>query len=214
MEVNEIISADQEELLIPLDEYLAAGIHIGTQIATRSMERFVYRVRNDGLYVLDVRTTNERIKTAGKFLSRYEPSAIVVISARQYGQRPAKVFAKVVNCNGIVGRFIPGTLTNPSVETFIEPEILLISDPRADRQALKEAVIAGIPVISLCDTDNTTENIDLIIPTNNKGRKALGLIHYLLARQTLRERGEIPPDGDPGVSPRLFISTLKKETTI
>jgi len=185
-----------EGLLIPLEQYLAAGVHIGTRIKTKSMAEFVYRVRPDGLYVLDVRKTDERIRIAAKMLARYEPHKILVTSARQYGQKPAKKFSELTGTHVIVGRFVPGTLTNPLYPGYIEPDILMVTDPRADRQAVSEAMEARIPVIALCDTDNITANVDFVIPTNNKGRKALALIYWLLARQVLRERGELPPEGE------------------
>ncbi|MHA1594700.1 MAG: 30S ribosomal protein S2 [Candidatus Baldrarchaeia archaeon] len=185
-----------DTLLVPLDQYLAAGVHIGTKIKTGYMAQYIYRTRPDGLYVLDVRKTDERIRIAAKFLSRFEPSKILAVSARQYGQRPVKKFAEVVGAIAIPGRFIPGTLTNPSSKYYVEADVIIITDPRADRQAVQEAVDARIPIVALCDTDANTAYIDLVIPTNNKGRKALSLIYWLLARQILRERGAIPPDGD------------------
>jgi len=151
---------------------------------------YIYRVRTDGLYVLDVQSTDKRIRLAAKFLAKYEPSKILVVSARQYGQRPATMFSKAIGAIANVGRFIPNTLTNPAFEDFIEPDCLIATDPSGDAQAVNEAVDAGIPVIALCDTNNMTSNVDLVIPTNNKGRKALTLIYWLLARQVLRERGE------------------------
>ncbi len=154
------------------------------------MMPYIYRVRTDGLYVLDVQSTDKRIRLAAKFLAKYEPSKILVVSARQYGQRPATMFAKAIGATANVGRFIPNTLTNPAFEGFIEPDVLIATDPSGDAQAVNEAVDAGIPVIALCDTNNMTSNVDLVIPTNNKGRKALTLIYWLLARQVLRERGE------------------------
>ena len=191
------IEADQitEELLIGLDEYLAAGVHIGTRIGTHSMKQFIYLVRSDGLYVLDVRATDERIRTVAKFLARYEPQQIAVFSARQYGQVPSSKLAKTCNFKSLPGRFIPGTLTNPEFTGFIEPEVILVTDPRADKQAIKEANKVGITVVALCDTDNELKGVDLIIPSNNKGRRALALVYWLLAREVLRARGEIPPDG-------------------
>lgn len=178
------------ETLIPIDEYLAAGVHIGTQQKTSDMMNYIYRVRTDGLYVLDVQSTDKRIRLAGKFLANYDPSQILVVSARQYGQRPATMLAKAIGAKAIVGRFIPNTLTNPNFAGYIEPDVLLATDPSGDSQAVNEAMDAGIPVIALCDTNNMISNVDLVIPTNNKGRKALTLIYWLLARQILRERNE------------------------
>ncbi|TGC11449.1 30S ribosomal protein S2 [Methanolobus halotolerans] len=169
--------------LVPIDEYLAAGVHIGTQQKTENMMRFVYRVRTDGLYVLDIQATDERIKLAANFLSEYDPSRILVVSARQYGQFPAKIFAKAIGARSMVGRFIPGTLTNPTVEHFFEPDAVIVTDPTGDAQVIKEANDIGIPVVAFCDTNNMTSNVDLVIPTNNKGRKALSLVYWLLARE-------------------------------
>ncbi|MGA7076348.1 MAG: 30S ribosomal protein S2 [Halobacteriota archaeon] len=178
------------ESLIPVDEYLAAGVHIGTQQKTEDMKRFVYRVRADGLYVLDVKATDDRIKTAAKFLSKFDPARILVVSARQYGQFPATMFAKVIGAKSLVGRFIPGTLTNPEYRDFTEPDVVVVTDPIGDAQAVKEAVDVGVPVVAMCDTNNMTMHIDIVIPTNNKGRKALALIYWLLAQEIAKLRGQ------------------------
>jgi len=183
-------TTDEYETLIPIDEYLAAGIHIGTQQKTKSMMDYIYRVRTDGLYVLDVQATDWRIRMASKFLARYDPTKILVVSARQYGQRPATMFAKSIGGKSIVGRFVPNTLTNPNFQDYTEPDVVLVTDPNGDSQAVNEALYVGIPVVALCDTNNMTANVDLVIPTNNKGRKALTLIYWLLAREILKERGE------------------------
>jgi small subunit ribosomal protein S2 len=178
------------ESLIPVDEYLAAGVHIGTQQKTEDMKRFVYRVRADGLYVLDVKATDDRIKTAAKFLSKFDPPRILVVSARQYGQFPATMFARVIGAKSLVGRFIPGTLTNPGYREFMEPDVVVVTDPIGDSQAVKEAVDIGVPVVAMCDTNNMTMHIDVVIPTNNKGRKALALIYWLLAKEITKLRGQ------------------------
>jgi len=188
---DEVITpAEDYETLIPIDEYLAAGIHIGTQQKTKSMMDYIYRVRTDGLYVLDVQATDKRIRLAAKFLAKYDPSKILVVSARQYGQRPATMFSKSIGAKAIVGRFIPNTLTNPTFYDYVEPDVVVVTDPSGDSQAINEAIDVGIPVVALCDTNNLTSNVDLVIPTNNKGRKALTLIYWLLAKEVLKERGE------------------------
>ncbi|OYT63613.1 30S ribosomal protein S2 [Methanosarcinales archaeon ex4572_44] len=185
------------ESLISIDEYLSAGIHIGTQQKSREMLKFVYRVRTDGLYVLDIQKTDERIRAAAKLLSKYNPSRILIVSARQYGYHPTTKFAQVIGAKAITSRFIPGTLTNPKLDVYTEPDILVVTDPRGDSQAVNEAIKIGIPVIALCDTNNSTTNIDLIIPTNNKGRKALALIYWLLAKTIKAERGDTTFNYEP-----------------
>ncbi len=186
-----------EDQLTTLDNYLAAGIHIGTQQKNADMKLYIYKVRDDGLYVLDVKKTDNKIKEAAKFLSKFSPEKILVVSRRQYGQKPIEDFAELTGATAIAGRFIPGTLTNPNLRTFIEPEVLVVTDPRGDGQALKEASKIGIPVLALCDTDNAMAGVDIAIPTNNKGRKALTIVYWLLTRETLRERGQLSGDFVP-----------------
>ncbi len=201
----------EEELLLPRDSLLSAGIHIGTRIKTRDMEKFIYRVRPDGLFVLDVKKTDERIRVAAKFLSRFEPSKIAAAGARLYAQEPVKRFCEVTGAIPIVGRFIPGLLSNPLYPGHIEPNVIIVSDPKADSQAVDEASSLGIPVVALCSTDNDFSGVDLAIPTNNKGRRALAVIYWLLARQILRERGELPPDKDLQLSIEDFEAKISKE---
>ncbi|NJE05983.1 30S ribosomal protein S2 [Thermococcus sp. M36] len=180
-----------EEYLVPLDQYLAAGVHIGTQQKTQDMKKFIYRVRQDGLYVLDVRKTDERLRVAGKFLAKFDPESILAVSVRLYGQKPVKKFGEVTGARAIPGRFLPGTMTNPNVKNFFEPDVLIVTDPRADHQAMKEAIEIGVPIVSLVDTENFLSYVDVAIPTNNKGRKALALIYWILAREILYNRKEI-----------------------
>ncbi|KZX12571.1 30S ribosomal protein S2 [Methanobrevibacter filiformis] len=182
------------ELLIPLDKYLAAGLHIGTQQKTHDMEKYIFRVRSDGLYVLDIRKTDERIRAAAKFLAKYDPEDILVVATRQYGQAPVKKFGSLVGSKTIPGRFIPGTLTNPNYSKFIEPKIIVVTDPRSDSQAIIESKQNGIPVLALCDTENLLSTVDIVIPVNNKGRKAIALVYWLLAREILRIKGIIGED--------------------
>ncbi|MGQ9641368.1 MAG: 30S ribosomal protein S2 [Candidatus Bathycorpusculaceae bacterium] len=193
------------------DALLSAGIHIGTRMKTGDMEKFIYRVRPDGLFVLDVKKTDERIRVAAKFLARFEPAKIAAAAARLYAQEPVKKFCEATGATPVIGRFIPGLLTNPLYPNRIEPEVLIVSDPRADSQAVKEASTAGIPVVALCSTDNEFLGVDLVIPTNNKGRRALAVVYWLLARQTLRERGELPQDKDLPLTIEDFEAKISRE---
>lgn len=201
----------EEELLLPQDTLLSAGVHIGTRMRTKDMEQFIYRVRADGLFVLDVKKTDERIRVAAKFLARFEPSKISAVAGRLYGQSPVEKFCDVIGATPIVGRFIPGMLSNPLYPDRLEPGVIIVSDPKADVQAVKEAASIGIPVIALCSTDNDFSFVDLVIPTNNKGRRALAVIYWLLARQILRERGEIPEDSDPSQTIEDFEIKLTRK---
>lgn len=201
----------EEELLLPRDTLLSAGTHIGTRMKTRDMEQFIYRVRPDGLFVLDVKKTDERIRITAKFLARFEPSKIAVAAARLYAQEPVRKFCEVTGAVPIVGRFIPGLLSNPLYPNRIEPDVVIVSDPRADSQAVKEASSVGIPLIALCSTDNDFSGVDLVISTNNKGRRALAIIYWLLARQILREKGELPPDKDLPLTVEDFETKISRE---
>ncbi len=204
-------SGELKEPLIDMEQYLASGVHIGTRQKTGDMAPYVYRVRSDGLFVLDVRKADERIAAAAKLISKYDPEDVYAVSARQYGQRPVAKFGEVTDVETRAGRFIPGTLTNPSYEGYREPELLLITDPVADEQPLREASKIGIPVIGVCDTDNKTRNIDLVVPANNRGREALALLYWLLAKQVLRERGELEEDESWDVSLDEFKTQFPEE---
>jgi small subunit ribosomal protein S2 len=201
----------EEELLMPQDTLLSAGIHIGTRMKTGDMEPFIYRVRPDGLFVLDVKKTDDRMRAAAKFLARFEPTKVAAAAARLYAQEPVKKFCEVTKSTPVIGRFIPGLLSNPLYPNHIEPEVLVVSDPRADAQAVKEAAVIGIPVVALCSTDNEFAGVDLVIPTNNKGRRALAVIYWLLARQVMRERGELPADKDLALAIDDFEAKITKE---
>lgn len=204
-------TAQEEELLMARDTLLSAGIHIGTRMKTVDMEPFIYRVRPDGLFVLDVKKTDDRIRVAAKFLARFEATKVAAASTRLYAEEPVEKFCQVTGATPVVGRFIPGMLSNPLYPHRIEPEVLIVSDPRADAQAVKEAAAVGIPVVALCSTDNEFAGVDFVIPTNNKGRRALAVIYWLLARQVLRERGELPPDKDLPLTIDDFEAKMARE---
>lgn len=185
---------DEGKMLVPEETYMTSGVHIGTRQKTSDIKDFIYKVRNDGLYIIDVKKTDERIRNAAKFLVKYNPSKVLVVSVRLYGQKPIKKLGEFTGMQIVEGRFRPGILTNPNSKDFLEPEIILLTDPLADIQALHEAENIGIPVIALCDTNNETKFIDFIIPTNNKGRRALALIYWLLTKEILKARNEIKTD--------------------
>ncbi|MCI4341809.1 MAG: 30S ribosomal protein S2 [Thermoplasmata archaeon] len=177
------------ELLLPEETYLTSGVHIGTQQKSASMRRFVYKIRYDGLYVLDIKETDRRIRLASQFLARFPPEKILAVSQRQYGQKPVRLFAKSIGAVSFSERFVPGCLTNPALTEYLEPKVLVVTDPATDQQALSEAVSIGIPVVGICDVNNETRNVDFVIPANNKGRVALATVYWLLARETLKARG-------------------------
>ncbi|MFX1456379.1 MAG: 30S ribosomal protein S2 [Promethearchaeota archaeon] len=188
---EELIDKDEERKQL----YLSCGIHIGTKLLTGDARRFIYRQTNYGLYVIDLTKTDERLQIAAKFLSKYIEEGsdrVIVTSVRRYGKEPVKKFCEVLGCKSVITRFIPGSLTNPLIDTYIkDASVVVIVDPHADKVILREAKLARIPVISLFDTDDTLTGVDLAIPANNRGKKALGLAFWLLARQIMLELGKI-----------------------
>jgi small subunit ribosomal protein S2 len=189
-----------ENLLLPQEVLLSAGVHIGTRVKTKDMEPFIYKVRPDGLFVLDMEQMNERIKIVSRFLSRMDPSKVVVASSKRYGRTPVEKFCEVIGAHAAIGRFTSGTFTNPQFADFFEPVAIIVTDALADQQIVEEASQIGIPVISLCSTDNSLSNVDLVIPVNNKGRRSLAIVYWLLAREILREKGTLPTSGEFGAS--------------
>ena len=186
----------EETFLVPQDTYLKSGIHIGTKFKTRYMERFIYKTRPDGLSVLNLQKINERIRLAVNFLSKYEPEDIVIVSRRENGWKPAKLFGKLTGAKVYAGRYPPGILTNPNLDNFVEAKVLVATDSWPDRNAIKDAMNIGIPIIALCDTNNQTNNIDFVLPCNNKGKKSLGLIFYIITKEFMKAKGMIKADSE------------------
>ena len=173
---------------------LSTGIRVGTLVKTKSMSQFVSRTRSDGLHIIDVSKTLTRIEIAAKFISKLDLNRIVVYSSREYGKTPVNKFAEITNTISLTGRFMPGTFTNPLYPGHIDPDAVIVTDPAMDLQAVTEATQIGVPVLAICDTDNLTENVDFIIPANNRGRKALAAVMWLLSRSVLLHLGKLLHD--------------------
>lgn len=208
---------EAEEKIIDKDEaqkqlYLSCGIHIGTKLLSGDARRFIYRQTNYGLYVIDLTQTDKRLKIVAKFLSKYVEEGsdrVIVSSVRRYGKEPVKKFCEVLGCRAIVNRFIPGSLTNPIIDTYVkDASVVVIIDPHADKVILREAQLARIPVVSLFDTDDTLVGIDLAVPANNRGKKALGLVFWILARQIMLELGKISSEDEFPYTLEEFTSKI------
>ncbi len=173
---------------------VSTGIRIGTTLKTKYMAAYVAKTRNDGLHIIDMNKTLSRIDTVGKFISRFQPSHVVVYTSREFGKTPVEKFAELTGCKAITKRFMPGTFTNPQLPFYTDTDLLIVVDPALDRQAIVEASSIGVPVVALADTDNTTEDVDVVIPANNRGRRSLAAVFWLLARSVLIHSGTLSVD--------------------
>lgn len=180
--------AKKERLYVPREKYLSAGVHIGMTSKTADMKRFIYKIRPSGLAVMNIGLLDKRIGIAANLLAGKKK--ILAVSKKENGFEPIRKFAEAVSAKAIAGRFMPGSLTNPTYKEFFEPDVVIVTDPGIDKQAVREAVQMRIPIIALADTFNETSYVDFILPCNNKGKKSLALIYWLLAKIIVEKRAE------------------------
>jgi len=169
------------------NKILSTGIRVGTEVKTKFMIPYITQSSPDGLYLFDLDITLNRIETAARFIKKYDIKKVIAYSGRTYAATPIEKFCELTGAQKMLGRFMPGTLTNPLLPYHSEPHLIIVSDPQVDVQAVTEATDAGIPVIGIANTDNVTSKLDLIIPANNRGRKALATVYWLLAREILQD---------------------------
>ena len=181
---------DEEELLVDREEYLKNGVHIGTQSQNADMEDYIFHVKKNGLAILNLNKTDAHIRAVAELLADYDEEEILVVGRKEEAYEPVKVFSEAIGTKTVNGRFMPGTLTNPRSDNFTEPEIVIVTDPEEDGQAVNEASDVNIPVVAIADSENSLDDVDYVIPANNKGEKALGMVFYLLADQIKEQKGE------------------------
>ena len=184
----------EENLLIDSKVYLKSGIHIGTKFQTKYMNKFIYKTRTDGLKVLNLQQIDERLKIMINMCSEYEPSEILIVCRRENGWKPLKKLAEMTGIEVFAGRYPPGIMTNPQLRNYMEKKIVIVADPWPDRNAVNDCMKIGVPVIGLCDTNNQSNNLDLVVPCNNKGKKSLGLLFFIFAKGYMKSKGLIADD--------------------
>jgi len=199
------MTEDTGQFLVAQDLYLKSGIHIGTKFRTKYMEQFIYKTRPDGLSVLNIQKIDERIRVAASFMAQFAPEEILVISRRENGWKAVMALKKTTGIRVYAGRYPPGILTNPRLKTYTEAKLIVVTDSWPDRNAIYDAMKIGIPVIALCDTNNQANKIDLVVPCNNKGKKSIGLIFWIIAREYLMKRGVIKSAEDFKVPLEDFV---------
>jgi small subunit ribosomal protein S2 len=181
----------EKKTLVPVDDYLTAGVHIGTKFKNGFTDKYIQKSRADGLKILNVEAIDNRIKVLIELLSRYEPNEFVIMGRRENAKKALNMFSKIVGCDIFTGRYLPGKLTNTELEDFKEYKVCIVCDPLTDKNILNEAFERGVLTVGFCDTNNKTAKLDLVVPINNKGKKSLGLAFYLIAREYLVKRGVI-----------------------
>jgi len=188
-----------------MELFVKNAMHVGSKVKVRHTEKFIFRLRQDGVYLIDIKKTLERLNVAAKFISFFPPEKVVVVSTHVYGIRAVQRFCELTGCIPVVQKIRSGMFTNRVLKYYIEPQLLLVSDPRYDAQAINEAAIARIPVIAFCSTDNMLTNIDLAVPINNRGKSSLPYAFWYLAKRVLMERGLLTPEVEAGIQPESFM---------
>jgi small subunit ribosomal protein S2 len=197
--------AQENIWLVSLEEYIKVGVHIGTKIKNKQTKKFIARVRSDGLAIIDVMKLDERLRLSTKLLSKYEPYQILAVGRRETARKPLQMLNKYTGINVYPKRYPPGLLTNPALDIFKDVDVVIITDPILDRNALLDAYRTGKITIAFVDTNNSLSYIDIAIPANNRGAKSLALLYYIIAREYLRNRGLLSKKGELPISYEEFM---------
>ena len=186
-----IFAMTENKTLVPVEEYLTSGVHIGTKFKNGYSQKFIHKARADGLKILDTEMIDERLKILINVLSKYDPSEFAIMGRRENAKKALAVFSKLIGCDVFTGRYLPGKLTNAALDDFKEYKVVIVCDPLTDKNILNEAFEQGVFTIGFCDTNNRTNKLDLAIPLNNKGKRSLALALHLVAKHYLVNRGII-----------------------
>ncbi len=199
-------TASEQKDIEVIEILVKNGVHLGSKIKVKHMERFVFKMRPDGVFLIDVKKTLERLNIAAKMISYFPPDKVVVVSTHVYGIKPVEKFCELTGCIPVVGKMKAGIFTNKMLKNYMEPSLVIVSDPRYDVQAIAEAAIARIPVIAMCSTDNLCSNVDLVIPMNNRGKTSLPTAFWYLAKKVLEERGVLTAEVEAGIRLEDFMT--------
>ena len=205
--MSELTSKDKDIQLL-----ITAGCHLGSKRVTKQMKRYVYKCREDGVYIFNVEKIYEKIQVAARVIASIpESDTVISVSGRPAGQRAVYKFGQFTKSHAVAGRWTPGMLTNLITKKFIEPRLLIVTDPRQDYNALVESSYVNIPVIAICNTDNNLTYVDCAIPCNNRQKRSLAMIYWLLTKEVLKLKGEIQGD-EFNCLPGAFMYREDKET--
>lgn len=198
------------DLLVPMETYLKYDTRKGVESKTEDMSKFVYRVRNNGEAILDINKIDKRLRTASNFLAQFEPDEIFIVGRREESVEPIDKFAEITGVKKMTGRYHPGILTNPSYRYYFEPSILFSNDPWIDQQAIRDALRSNIPIMSLVNTNDVFQDLDFVVPCNNRDEKSLALVYFILAREYMIKRGKIESEEEFDYEVKDFYSQGKK----
>ncbi len=199
--------------LTPIEDYIKTASYLGTKVITPSMRKYIYRRRLDGLAILNTLLVDKKLSDAINFIKRYKPDEWTLVCKREAGWRGAKIFSELTGVKLFTKKYPSGILTNTQLSNFLETKMLMICDPWLDKNALSDAKKVKVPVVGICDTNNHTADIDVVIIANNKSNKSLGLIFYLLAREYIKAQGidKKLPELEEFVGEKLILEEPRKK---
>ena len=187
-EREEVKLEGSENMLVPLEDYVKSGIYLGTKVITTDMLPYVYKRRTDGLAIINTKRTDEKLRNAIEFISKYAPEEIVAVCKREAGWKALQAFGKATGIRVFTKKYPAGIITNSILEEFFEPSLVIVTDPWLDKNPIADSNQINIPIVGICDTNNLTSSIDLVVPGNNKSNKSVGLVYWIMAREYIKNR--------------------------